>query len=293
MGSPGRPKVKPDQEEQRERLSYYLRVLYRGNQRVMADAAGVTQSFVSKILSGAQQPSAGFLDTLSRQPLVNPAWLLRGEGEPLLPSTAGTLPVSDLILPGTPSAYPDLIGANRHAVATPLESSTRYFFRVPPTSDIVLRSELAIRAGDLLLIETAADVIHRLDVVLNQICALRITLRNVDSYAFGRVFVDGANLCAEVYDRDLLSFGMEPKSKADAFFASHRKRHTPRVDTPKEDLADEAITPSPTMKPAVAPHQQILSGGIVQLRGVEDIVGIVLMLERPGLYVQAGSGTVR
>ena len=112
--------MKPESEQQRERITHYHRVLYRENQRLMADATGFTQSYVSKILSGAQRPSSGFLDALARQPLVNRNWLLTGQGQPLLPSTAGSLPISTIPLPGPPTTHPGLLSGRRHPVGTAL-----------------------------------------------------------------------------------------------------------------------------------------------------------------------------
>jgi transcriptional regulator with XRE-family HTH domain len=53
-------------------------------QQELAEKIGFTQSYISKILSGAQIPSPRFFDVISHKLCLNPQWLREGAGEMFL-----------------------------------------------------------------------------------------------------------------------------------------------------------------------------------------------------------------
>ena len=67
-----------------KRFLYYLDTVFRGNQSMMAQQLGCSQAVISKIKTGRQPPGQRLLSALARHPKINPAWLLTGEGQPLL-----------------------------------------------------------------------------------------------------------------------------------------------------------------------------------------------------------------
>jgi len=215
MAERGRPKAKPAPEALLDRLGYYRRVLFQDNQRLMADALGVSQSYVSKIFTNAQPPSYAFLGSLARHPLVSRYWLLSGEGIPLLPSTAGTLPASKVILPGPPSEHADLLSAERYSVADNLERDTRYFLILQPASPLVRRFHERFLAGDKLLVETHRDHLDRVDVIAGRLCAVAVRSGAQSEApvqcAMAQVFVKSGKATANLYDDSLPAVNSLPE----------------------------------------------------------------------------------
>jgi transcriptional regulator with XRE-family HTH domain len=59
------------------------------NQQEFSEKIGFTQSYISKILSGAKVPSSRFFEIISHELYLNPAWLQHGSGEMFLAADAG------------------------------------------------------------------------------------------------------------------------------------------------------------------------------------------------------------
>lgn len=92
-----------------ERFCFYLDELFAGNQRKAAEYLGCSQAVISKIVLAKQNPGGRVLDLLLQHPKVNPTWLMKGAGDPLLAEPeAGTdqgwpVPVAEALLPGPPN----------------------------------------------------------------------------------------------------------------------------------------------------------------------------------------------
>lgn len=167
------PKSTESKEEYRtqlcERVAFYRDNLFHGRTREMARYLDITHSVISKVTRGLQGPGEDFLNRLSGHPLVNTDWLLKGIGEPILPLTSGTLPVSESILPGAPVHHRELLTGERYPISNAQENHSRYWFR--HGYDL---PKLGIMAGDLLLIETDRNQLLRLDLIHHKLCAVSV-----------------------------------------------------------------------------------------------------------------------
>src|SRR5438094_326832 len=85
----------------RERLRLVLEQKFHGKQNPLANALGVSHTLVSLVLRSVQPPTRNLMARLGTIEGVNPRWADTGEGEPFLPDVRGTLPVSNVLLPGS------------------------------------------------------------------------------------------------------------------------------------------------------------------------------------------------
>ncbi len=267
-----------------ERIFFYRQVLFNDSQRRMAECLGFSQALVSKIHNRSQRPTEAFLEALASQPLVNRRWLLEGEGEPLLPSIAGTLAVANVILPGPPAEYAGLLTGERYPVATAWDISSRYWLRLSSEAPLVRMFGSQLRSGDLLLVETARDHLDRLDIVNGQLCAISEQSDQHSTYAFAKVTVEAGKLQAMVYDAPYPPHFVEPDSESkskeslDQVFVPKRRKVTRRQGEKASQVGSGSMPVSHSedcmlQKPDVPAFRQ--------LTGTDDIVGIVLMLQRP------------
>src|SRR5262249_52016976 len=117
-----------------------------------------SQSLISRVVNGRQGAGPDMIAALARLPGINPAWIIEGVGEPLLPATKGTLPVARVILPGWPARYPELLTSARHPVPERDERPWRYSLPVPVGSLLCGRSDLALLPRDLLLLDSNREL---------------------------------------------------------------------------------------------------------------------------------------
>lgn len=263
MAKRGRKRSRPSDSGCRDRIAQLIEVLFQGNQAKAARALGVSQPHISKVLSGARAPTESFLKTLARHEGVNPNWLFHGEGQPLLPSTVGTLPVSTVILPGTPVQHRGLLTGERHPIAATLERGTRYILRLQPESPLVRTQGQLFLAGDALLVETARDHLDRPDVVNNQLCGVRIQRAGEEGFVMARVAAKPGGLMAELYDEYAPTGAEEPEAAREAQ-PKHVSTTPRRLSTPRALQAARAKRPPEWLR----------------LNALQEVVGIVLLLER-------------
>ena len=67
-----------------DRVTWLLDHVWNGNRSEMARAIGVTHSVLTKVAAGQQNPGRRLLDAVASHPKISPAWLLTGQGEPLV-----------------------------------------------------------------------------------------------------------------------------------------------------------------------------------------------------------------
>ena len=167
MGRKKKIAVNPDVAD---RFIHLFGILFESNQNRMAQALGVSQTVVSKIIRGQQIPGSRVLAALAGHSRVNPNWLYTGEGEPLVVekgnATQGyTLPIARSPLPGLPRESPELLTRDSFPVAAAHFAVQNYYLQIQQNDPIVRWSEYGIRPGDLLLMEPReANVrVERLD----------------------------------------------------------------------------------------------------------------------------------
>ena len=283
MTNQGRPETVPPDAERRARVTQLVELSYSGSQRRAARSWGVSQALISKVINGVQPVTDRLLEVVARQPGVNPRWLFDGQGDPLLPSTAGTLPVSTLILPGSPEKHRSLLSAERYAVTTHHERESRYWLRLDSRSPILVYPGLLLREDDLLLIETHRDHLDRLDVVAEQLCAITIRQEAAFICVLAYVMVTDGTLLAEVFDHGLRAIEaptgelINSATRGSSAIPKKPRRRTISSPRPRDFVAKPHDLVGST--PIPSGNQLSSSGGSwLRLSGVEDIVGVALML---------------
>lgn len=160
MGKKPTPQQVEWQKAARERFVLALEHLYEGNQTRLAHALGVTQALVNIVVREVQPPTRNLMARLGGVERVNRVWAETGEGEPFLPDVRGTLPVSDVLLPGPPADSAALMTGERVAVVPTYDRPTCYLWRLPNGHPAVAVEDWRLAPSDLLLLETARAVIE-------------------------------------------------------------------------------------------------------------------------------------
>jgi transcriptional regulator with XRE-family HTH domain len=104
----------PD-DQIRKRINQIVDEGYDGSQRALADAAGVSQALLSRVISGDRAPSRKLLRAIGSLPQINAKWLETGKGKPLqtqpqiLTDLGALVPFAKQLLPGTPLQFEHLL----------------------------------------------------------------------------------------------------------------------------------------------------------------------------------------
>lgn len=140
------------------RVERLLKLLFAEiQQREAARQIGITQSLLSRTLSGEREPSKTLLEKLGSFPGVNLRWLLDGVGDPLTEGGT-TLPVIERLPTKPKTKWEELEKeAERFWVSEARFSETRYWWRMNKKTlrswgDCSLKCKAT--AGDYLLLET-------------------------------------------------------------------------------------------------------------------------------------------
>lgn len=166
-----------------DRVRFILKTVFEDNQSKLAAEIGIAQPVISRVVTGVQQPGTRFLQALAQHPRVNPAFIVSGEGPPLLasdpnmPSEGWPVPIVTSLLPGSPEEYQALLTGKKLLMPSGIHSPSRYFYDLPePKKEPLLdygKELLAI--GDLLLMEAdAAAWRDNLRVLDDRLCAVRL-----------------------------------------------------------------------------------------------------------------------
>jgi hypothetical protein len=321
---PGRPPLPTSDRTIGERVKYLIEVLFRGNQGRASDALGLAQTYISKIMRGERNPGTKLLDALARIPRVNETWLLSGEGEPMLPSSGGTLPISVAIIPGPLESNMHFCGGERHPVAATQERDTRYWLRVQTAFSGRLCRDMRMFPGDLLQIETAGDHIHRPDIVMHHLCTVLAIKDDKEHYALARFNSVGNVLQASLFDdrlpdtlnvtddlrRDIGQPSLGPKLGIPDSNQTSNERAGGVANKAEERRSDtETISGSNYLAGTKRPRRAIgklrtpeekqksldsfqskrdwehVTSQASSKNGIHRIVGVVLRLERPSLLL--------
>lgn len=190
-----------------ERLQFVLRKIWGGSQTRMARDTGISQSAISNVITGRQQPGRHILAAVASHPLVNAAWLLTGTGTPIVGDAADEpmLPVTRALFEGPPDAHSDLLQSYFYPVPRRQFKATRYWFEIDEEHPYVSDAELKIAAGDKVLFET--DRSSWPQDVRGFPCIVRVGGPKSSTLVFGRSLhaVDGTGTSADfrlyVYER--------------------------------------------------------------------------------------------
>jgi len=145
------------------RVIFLLDSLWQGNRTAMANAVGCCQSAVSQIATGRRPPGRSLLTRIASLPVVNPGWLLTGDGEPLLTTkgvqtTEPCLPISDRPLTGSPLVLGVKLTGETFPVQHSFAGPGRYWLRIKPGTAITKDGQAKVDADDLVLMESSSEV---------------------------------------------------------------------------------------------------------------------------------------
>ena len=307
MSERGRPPEPPPAEARRARAIRLLDILYGGNQRRASRVLNISQAHILKLVHGQRPVTDHVLQVLADQPGVNPRWLFDGDGEPLLPLTAGTVAVAAVLLPGPPRQFPSMLTG---ALSRGSGNGSGNLLRPAHGRQYCtggLRQQLSVMSEDMLLIETDRAYLDRLDIVAGHLCAVRLAGEGGDLITLAQILVDGDNLYANIFAEDQQSPAVTQAASIKTLLASHHRRsitRRPQQATDDDDVLAEEQTstgskslmpPSgaePTHKTTALPEswgpggqQQIpvpnCAAKRIELLDCENIVGVAIRLERP------------
>ena len=272
-----RPKTR---SQKLERVLRLFELLFDGKQRRASRALGMSQANLSRVINGIYPPTDRLIELLAQQPTVNSRWLYDGLGEPLIPVTSGTLPVTTNILPGPPIAHTNLLSGDRHPIANVLENESRYWLKLLPDNPIFHTKLFYVNPGDLLLVETARDQLDRNDIVSGHLCALSLEKRGADpndetdsdadsdgeqmSFLLGHVFVRGGALW------------VDPAGHGGSQTVSQRRQRR-NIGRKMSDAEREEASRVLAKKRKEQEMERVFL-----LKPPNAVVGVVLTLERPG-----------
>jgi len=262
--------MKSPQQVLCERFAHYYQHLFHGKTREMARFLGVSHSVVSKVRRGLQGPGEQLLEALGEHPQANVGWLRTGEGEAILPSTVGSLPVVTAILPGPPSTCREMLGGERHPVVPDNERITRYWLRMG-----ICIPSLWVIPNDILLVETAADHLHRLDLIDRRLCAVALESGMAARYQLALIVIERDKLFA-----DLLLTDSPASSQKDQelFMSRGGRRYYLTKPEGRRAQAREADEMNQTSTEPEAGSR------LVEL-SLDQVVGLVIRLERPDISI--------
>ena len=218
-----------------KRVAWLMRTLYACNRSAMAEAAGVAHTTIGRVVSGERPPGRQLLTAIAALPGVNPAWLLSGEGEPLLKSASSQagwlLPIAKRLLPGSPLDYASLLTKEFFPVAGPFHSPSRYWHEIQPAAPIVRDGGQGVLRGDLLLFETDRSWMRTKQDVDSSLCIVR------SAEAEGALQLAKVNWHTSIEDRESwLEADQFPPLARDNKRSKGRYKHVPWL--PQITLAD-------------------------------------------------------
>ncbi len=188
-----------------DRMKWLLFHYWNNNSSAMARDLGCSHTAIYKIVRLGRAPGPQLLAALKSHPRVNSAWVLTGEGDPIVAATSvgnSTLPIAEELLPGAPNDYPDLLSPSYFPVAELHYRPSRYWYRIGRTAAI-LKTHEPVVAGDLLLMETDPGYWAQPEEVHYRLCAVRINLDRDETILLAKVAYwreeDGDYLQADIF----------------------------------------------------------------------------------------------
>jgi hypothetical protein len=146
---------------------------------------------INRIDIQGREPGRRVLEAIAAHPKINPAWVLTGEGEPLLEAapTGGkpiVLPVAKAALPGPPAQHGELLTEEAIDFQN-FFTKTQYWLRLN-RGDLILNDPRGLfQVHDLLLIETDRRKFPAKDRLSGHLCVVKIPSGDEPSYLLGQV----------------------------------------------------------------------------------------------------------
>lgn len=180
-----------------QRVRYLLDFLFDGNQSKMADALGIPQPVISRVVTGKLRPGKQLIAALTGHPKVNPAWLATGKGDPLLAAEASSsegwpVPVASCLLPGRPADCKMMLKPIVHYVPGATYRDSLYAVKAHGCVPRDITEPLHILPDDLLLIESdPAAWVTNIGSLNGRLTAVRFEVDGVQEIVLREVQVTG------------------------------------------------------------------------------------------------------
>lgn len=142
--------------ESAQRVQWLLKKVWHGSQSRMAEETGISQSAISNVVTGRQQPGRKMLERLSSSALVNSTWLVTGHGDPLISAggEAGRRAayIARQLFEGLPDDHGDSLG---HMLEVPLPyyRPSRYWIQIDGDCPLLSYDNLRLAEGDHVLFD--------------------------------------------------------------------------------------------------------------------------------------------
>lgn len=216
-----KPRIAAKLSDHAKRLVQIRDLLFSGNGAKMAGAIGCSNSLLSRIARGEQEPGRRLLEAIASHQNVNATWLLTGEGEPLLKARnpdgveGSLLPVTRALFAGSPSENELFLTGEFFPVAAKFHSHSRYWLRIEEATRGVARA-WQLEPADLLLMESDRSYWKNEQHVHKRLCIFRGSTSSAGFCQFGETAFEPA------------TEGEPPRLRADLFDGGP---HDPRNDT--------------------------------------------------------------
>lgn len=248
-----------------ERVRYFLDFLFAGNQSKMADALGIPQPVISRVVTGKLRPGKQLLAALIAHPKVNPAWLAAGKGDPLLATETATaegwpVPVASCLLPGLPSACQKMLTPLVQFVPGVMFRDSLYAIRARHAVPQDIAEALHILPEDHLLIESDRSVWDENLSVLND----RLVVIRVAGDDAQEVVLREAQVSGEAGEQSLTVLSAEQMRERPVLRAKADKARQEYGREPREITFRDKSSARDVAKQSVVTASQI-AGLVVQL----------------------------
>lgn len=163
-----------------ERVVWLLATLWGGNRSEMAREISCSHTVLTKIAAGQQSPGSSLLGRIAEHSKVNPAWLLKGVGEPLLqertdsPTEGWPVPIANQLLPGTPNECRSMLSGESFPIAGAFYRPARYWLRVQRGEPALRDPSQKLKEGDMILMETELATLKPTDFWEPRLCGVWI-----------------------------------------------------------------------------------------------------------------------
>jgi hypothetical protein len=150
----------PKLSEVAQRVQWLLTKVWNGSQTRMASDIGISQSVISHVVTGRQEPGRKLLAAVASNSLINSKWLITGEGDPLITQMSEpgrrALYVARSLFEGNPDNNGECLGSMLE-VPIRFYRASRYWVEVSVGNPLISFGSLRIAAGDFVLFEPDSE----------------------------------------------------------------------------------------------------------------------------------------
>jgi hypothetical protein len=158
------------------RVAWLVRTRFKNSRSALAKAIGFSHTIVAEVAKD-RVPGPRLIDAIVTRLHVDRAWLEHGEGSPFARHdealTGRGIPMTNVLLPGPPSAHREMITGGWVTVPEIVASPSVYWLALQSTQPVVKKSSSEFRTGDHLLMETDPAKFPKEDRLWGEVCVVR------------------------------------------------------------------------------------------------------------------------